>query len=79
MNREEAINKLKELSDDGEYTLYYYTNKLIDKIYDDFESRNCENCNNRIKTEQYNFKCLHDIDMTFLDRGCECYVKNQLY
>ena len=44
MTREEAKAELTNLKKEEEYSLYYLTHQLLDDIYDDFESRTCENC-----------------------------------
>lgn len=67
MDREEALGKvapyLSAISEEREpFKKINLGKELINKIYDDFESRTCENCIfalplNLDKDKQYEFKC----------------------
>jgi hypothetical protein len=43
---------------------------IVNKIYDDFESRTCESCRFYTKTNQKNHICNLEHDIWHLDRGC---------
>ena len=77
MTREEALNIKKTYYDEGDIIItdkevinIKEFNEKINKIYDDFESRTCENCKTYYKTRHKNYKCEHAIDICYLDRGC---------
>ncbi len=74
MNREEAINKIDELWD-IEVLSDSNANDVIDEIYDDLESRTCENCKYKMKVENPRGYCkLISNNIPFKDYGCNKWV-----